>query len=93
MAGIAKGRVLLCTEPPATAMPIFPCMEWTQCRHLVNQLGKLICLKKKVAEVGELIIQLCRELCQHMAGGYCRDEWRGDVTASLQGHAASYLQS
>lgn len=72
-------------------MPIFPCMAQTQYRHLVNQLGKLICLKKKVAEVGELITQLFRELFQHMGGGHHRDEWRGDVAASLQGRAALCL--
>jgi len=49
--------------------------------------------EKKVAEVGELIVQPCREICQHMGGGHRRDERRGDVAASLQGHAVSRLQS
>lgn len=43
--------------------------------------------------MGELIIQPCRELRQHMGGGHGRDEWRGDDAASSKGDAAQCLQS
>lgn len=88
VAGIAKGEV-----PHCPAMPIFPWMAQAQYRHLVNQLGKLICLKKELAKVGELIIQPCRELCQQVGGEYGRDEWRDDDAASSQGDAAQCLRS
>lgn len=88
LADIAKGKVPLCTELPAIAipilMPVFPCMAWTEYRHPVWTSLEHLPACKSGGWSGWINYTSCRE----QSGGERRspltDERTGGV-ASMQG--------